>query len=229
MTFHVWDVPAVAVPRAVAMLATNRFGLRGTRGLQFAKSLGTGGASFTPTDTTPRRWALLASWDSPAHARAFTSSALCRRWSRLAENTARFDLAPLVSRGRWSHREPFGQPTPSPYDGTVVAITRARLRAARARMFWRATPPVAGELGQAPGLRLTFGFGEAPLGVQGTFSVWDSPADLRRFAYGTASHREAIARTPKVGWYAEELFARFALLGGTGVVDAVAVPDLGSR
>ena len=223
VTFHVWDVPAVAVPRAVAMLATDRFRLRGVRGLHFAKSLGTGGGSFSPSDATPRRWALLAAWDTPAHARAFTSSPLARHWSHLACDVARFDLAPLASRGRWSRTEPFGNPTPSRYDGTVVALTRARLRAAKARVFWRATPAVALDLNTAPGLRLRFGFGEAPLGVQGTFSLWDSPADLQRFAYGTASHQAAIERTPREGWYAEELFARFALVGGTGSVDGVAV------
>ena len=223
VTFHVWDVPGVAVPRALALLATDRFRLQGVRGLSFAKSLGTGGATFAPTDATPRRWALLAAWDSPSAARAFTSSPLARRWSRLARSVARFDLTPLASRGRWSRREPFGDPTPTRYDGTVVALTRARLRAAKARVFWRATPPVALDLGRAPGLRLTFGFGEAPLGVQGTFSVWDQAADLQRFAYGTASHTSAIERTPREGWYAEELFARFALVGGTGTVDGFAV------
>lgn len=223
VTFHVWDVPGIAVPRAVSMLATDRFTLGGTRGLRFAKSLGTGGPSFAPTEATPRRWALLTAWDSPGHARAFTSSALVRRWSRLADSAARFDLVPIASRGRWSRQEPFGQPTPDRYDGTVVALTRARLRAVKARVFWKATPPVALDLGHAPGLRLRFGFGEAPLGVQGTFSVWDSAADLQRFAYGTAAHISAIERTPTEGWYAEELFARFALVGGVGTLDGFAV------
>jgi hypothetical protein len=93
----------------------------------------------------------------------------------------------------------------------VLALTRARLRARRAATFWRAVPPVAAALAAAPGLLARFGIGEAPIGWQGTVSVWRSPADLATFAYRSPQHRAVIARTPTAGWYAEELFARFAV------------------
>ncbi|MEV1147093.1 monooxygenase, partial [Micromonospora sp. NPDC049799] len=54
-----------------------------------------------------------------------------------------------------------------------------------------------------------FGVGEAPLGWQGTVSVWRDQTDLVAFAYRHPEHRAAITRTPTEGWYAEELFARF--------------------
>jgi hypothetical protein len=53
--------------------------------------------------------------------------------------------------------------------------------------------------------------GEAPIGWQGTVSVWRSAADLVEVAYRQPEHRAAIARTATAGWYAEELFARFAV------------------
>ncbi|MGW5673298.1 monooxygenase, partial [Micromonospora sp. NPDC003776] len=87
----------------------------------------------------------------------------------------------------------------------------ARLRPRRAATFWRAVPPVAAALHAAPGLLARFGVGEAPLGWQGTVSVWRDPADLVAFAYRHPEHRAAITRTPTEGWYAEELFARFAV------------------
>ncbi|PSK62064.1 putative aminotransferase [Micromonospora sp. MH33] len=62
-----------------------------------------------------------------------------------------------------------------------------------------------------PGLLARFGVGEAPLGWQGTVSVWRDAADLVAFAYRHPEHRAAITRTPTEGWYAEELFARFAV------------------
>jgi hypothetical protein len=78
--------------------------------------------------------------------------------------------------------------------------------------FWRAVPPVSAELHRADGLRLAVGIGEAPVGLQGTFSLWDSHDALTGFAHRRAAHVEAIRRTAEVGWYAEELFARLAVL-----------------
>jgi hypothetical protein len=72
------------------------------------------------------------------------------------------------------------------------------------------------ELHQAPGLLARFGVGEAPIGWQGTISVWRSATDLVRFAYRQPGHRAVIERTASTGWYAEELFARFAVLGVHG-------------
>jgi hypothetical protein len=47
--------------------------------------------------------------------------------------------------------------------------------------------------------------------LQGTFSRWKTGADLRNFAYKGAAHQGAIAATERYNWYAEELFARFAV------------------
>ena len=101
----------------------------------------------------------------------------------------------------------------------MAAVTRARLRPSRARAFWRAVPPVAADLRDQPGLRLAVGIGEAPVGLQGTFSLWDSAAALRRFAYAGAAHSAVIARTAPERWYAEELFARFGIEAADGTVD----------
>ena len=100
--------------------------------------------------------------------------------------------------------------------GMVLAITRARLRPTRAIAFYRAIAPVAREVGRAPGLLARFGIGEAPIGWQGTVSLWRDAADLTRFAYRQPEHRAVIARTPTDRWYAEELFARFAVRDLTG-------------
>ncbi|MDG4832186.1 monooxygenase [Solwaraspora sp. WMMD1047] len=98
---------------------------------------------------------------------------------------------------------------PDPIDARpVLALTRARLRPARAVNFWRAVPPVAAALRDAPGLLCRFGIGEAPLGFQGTVSVWRDATDLTRFAYRHPEHRAAIMRTPVQRWYAEEMFSR---------------------
>jgi hypothetical protein len=89
----------------------------------------------------------------------------------------------------------------------------------RAAAFWRAVPAVSAELHRSPGLLAAIGIGEAPLGLQGTFSLWSSAHALRDFAHRGPAHRDAVRRTAEEGWYAEELFARFAVVGSHGTLD----------
>jgi heme-degrading monooxygenase HmoA len=200
-------------------MATDRRPLRRSPGLRFGKLLGTGtGRTFTVTDADPRRWAVLAVWDDETAADAFDDSPLVRRWRRTAEEEFTARLRPLAARGRWSRREPFGAPVPQRWDGPVAAVTRARLTARKAATFWRAVPPVSADLHGSPGLRLALGIGEAPIGLQGTFSVWSSAEALNGFAYARPAHAAVVRRTAEEGWYAEELFARFAVLSSAGTV-----------
>jgi hypothetical protein len=108
---------------------------------------------------------------------------------------------------------------PGRYDGPVAALTRARITARRTVQFWRSVPPVSTDLHRSTGLRLAIGIGEAPIGLQGTFSLWDSAASLTDFAHRRAPHQEAVRRTTELGWYSEELFARFAVLDVEGTFD----------
>ncbi len=73
----------------------------------------------------------------------------------------------------------------------------------------------------AAGLLLALGIGEAPVGLQGTFSVWDSTSALNDFAYRRAAHVAVVDRTARERWYAEELFARFGVRSTSGTVDGV--------
>ena len=120
--------------------------------------------------------------------------------------------APPAYDGRAAPPAYDGRAASPAYDGPVAAITRARVRPRHWRRFWRSVPPVSADLRQVGGLRLAVGIGEAPIGLQGTFSLWDSAAALEAFAYRRAAHAEVIRRTREIGWYAEELFARFAVL-----------------
>ncbi len=220
MTLHLWGVPGRAVPRAVLRMASVRPALARLPGLRFAKLLGTGdGRTFTVRDADPRRWGLLAVWDDEAAADALDGGPVTGSWRRIADEEWSVRLRPLAARGSWSGREPFGSPRPQRWDGPVAAVTRARLVLRRAARFWSAVPPVSADLHRAPGLRMAVGIGEAPLGLQGTFSVWDSSAALNAFAYDRPEHAAVVARTARERWYAEELFARLAVLSSRGTVD----------
>jgi hypothetical protein len=206
VTLHVWRIRPRAVPVAFARLAAGPRRVRRRPGVRFVKLVGTGtGDGFGPGDADLTRYAAVVAWDTPQPAEVFAG------WDRLAVARARIDLTPVVSRGRWSGVAPFGTPTDGRVEGPVLALTRARLRPSRALTFWNAVPPVAAALAGAPGLLARFGIGEAPVGWQGTVSVWRSATDLMRFAYRQPEHRAVVERTPVDRWYAEDLFARFAV------------------
>ncbi len=214
VTLHLWRVSPRDVPKALGRMAIDRRRARRVPGVTFAKMLGTGsGRTFTVRDADPLRWGLLTVWEAEG------DSPVVRSWDRLAQESWRVDLRPLVSRGRWSGREPFGTPVPQPHAGPVAAITRARLTPRKALTFWRAVPPVSAVLRRTPGLLAAIGIGEAPVGLQGTFSLWSSADALRDFAHREAAHTDVVRRTEEEGWYAEELFARFAVLGSEGTLD----------
>jgi heme-degrading monooxygenase HmoA len=244
VTLHLWRVPRRRIGAALGRVAVDRFAVRRAPGALFSRVLGTGaGRTFSVRDAQPDRWALLVAWASAEDAVAFERSAVVRGWTALAHEHWRADLLPLAAHGRWSGRSPFGAhpagragaggPVAGPASAAaedavsgglqvgspVAALTRARLRLRVAGSFWRAVPPVAAELAGQQGLRLALGIGERPVGVQGTFSLWDSAEDLDRFAYAGPAHLAAIEGARARGWFAEALFARFAVVASTGTVD----------
>jgi hypothetical protein len=206
VTLQVWRLPAARVPQA---LARSR---RRVAGVAFSKTLGTG-SGYLPGQVDLTRWARLTTWSAAG------PDPVAASWERHATESWRVDLRPLSSRGRWSGYAPFGSPDDLPsYDGRTAVLTRARLAPRRALAFWQAVPAVASQLDRAAGVRVAMAIGESPIGLQGTFSVWDSPTALRAFAHHDA-HREVVTRTSEVQWYAEELFARFAVLSSSGTLD----------
>ncbi|HLL66036.1 MAG TPA: monooxygenase [Micromonosporaceae bacterium] len=241
VTLHAWRVPPTGIPGALWRMAVDRRRLRRTPGVAFAKLLGTGrGSSFGPATGDLTRWVAMVGWDDAAAAAGFDRTPVGRDWARLATAACRLTLRPISSRGTWAGREPFraagrdlsraardgagrdgagrdgaGRDGAEP-GAPILVLTRARLRASRAATFWRAIDPVADALAGAPGLLTALGVGEAPLGFQGTVSVWRSAADVAEFAYRQPQHAAVVTRTPVERWYAEELFARFTVLDVSG-------------
>lgn len=218
VTLHVWRVRRRDIGAAIARMATDPRRLRRDPRVRFVKLLGTA-AGFGLTHADPCRWAAFTVWHGAP------VDGLYAPWHRLATAACRLDLAPQHSRGTWagtafddltSPAEP-NPANPNPADApAVLALTHARLRPGRAITFWRAIGPVAASLRTAGGSIAAFGIGEAPIGWQGTVSVWAHRDDLLDFAYRHARHRQAIAASTTGRWYAEELFARFAVIDTSG-------------
>ena len=219
VSLHVYGVHGMGVARALGRMAVDRSAVRRLPGATFVKLLGTGsGATFTPRDADPRHWGVLACWSDEDGPHRFEASPSHAAWSRIADEQARVLMRPLASRGTWAGRSPFGDPVAHRWEGPVAAVTRARIRPSRMRTFWSAVPAVSGDLRAVAGLRLAVGIGEAPVGLQGTFSLWDDNSALTRFAHRRSPHVEVMRRTHEVDWYVEELFARFAVVDARGTV-----------
>lgn len=222
-SMHLRRVGSFDIARAAASMAVDRPALARTKGLRFWKLLGTGsGETFTPRDADPTTWGLFAVWDSIEAAKRFAQeSPVAKRWATRSDEQWEALLLPVAWKGTWSHRDPFDGAVPGvAIPGcAVAAVTRARVKPSQWRAFAAATPPVAAAVNGSPGLRYTVGVGEAPIGLQGTFSLWDSNEALRSFAYANAQHRAVMIRTHTDRWYAEEMFARFTVLESSGTLD----------
>lgn len=214
---RVWRIAPAAVLAAMGRVGYQRWSLRRVPGLRFSKLLGTGsGRTFTPRDADLRHWSMLTVFDDNAAACAFANSTQVRSWHRIAEEELQVQMHPLSSTGTWAGQDPFTAAVPHRWDGPVAAITRAQIKPRLWRKFWSAVPPVVLDLSAREGLLFSMGIGEAPVGLQGTFSIWRSNRDLTDFAYRSAAHQQAITATEQLQWYAEELFARFAVTSVSG-------------
>jgi hypothetical protein len=212
---YFWQIKKVYLPFAILFMATHKFALKRLSGVSFVKLLGTGkGESFTPKDADPYRWGVLVTIEKDDLDK-LDQSKVIRGWQRIAKKEYRVVLKPIFVHGLWSGKQPF-EVEKFDWSGKIAAITRARIVWRKNLVFWRAVPPVTISLHQSPGLINAIGIGEAPIGLQGTFSLWESAAHLREFAYKGQAHTQAIKATEENKWYSEELFSRFAVMQERG-------------
>ena len=198
-------------------MARQRLSLPKLSGLTFFKLMGTGsGKTFTVRDADLRHWCVLSVWDNQSDAHKYLSSKPSKQWQKIAKNQASFELVPLSAKGSWAGQSPFGDPIPEKWDGLTAALTRAAIKPKWWREFWRSVPAVSQDLNSSAGLITSLGIGEAPIGLQGTFSLWESNQSITAFSSRQKPHADVIARTHETGWYSEELFARFKVIQMSG-------------
>jgi hypothetical protein len=210
---YFFTVPRKGIPFAFLSMAIDRMRSRKFTGISFSKLLGTGsGQTFTPSDAVLTRWGMVVVIDEN-RIKAFDQSSIISNWRKRSTSEFRAVLSPLSSHGLWAKNNPFNFIAPlSNPDAQIAALTRARIKWNKNFIFWKSVPPVVIDLHSNPGLHAAIGIGEAPIGLQGTFSLWKSASALRDFAYKGKAHQVAIAQTQSIGWYSEELFARFEVL-----------------
>lgn len=204
----------------IGQMALARRALRRESRLRFFKLCGSGtGEGFTPRPNW-QVWAIVAVWASEKAARdAVSDSPVWQRWRARAREVWTVFLDPMSVRGSWSGVSPFlGESgRGEALTGPVAALTRATLRPSRALRFWQRVPDVSSAIGKNPDVLFKIGVGEMPLLHQVTFSIWPDSTTMAAFARAKGPHAEAIRAVREGNWFAEELYARFRILGSEGL------------
>ena len=203
-----WRIEKRRIPIAFYYMAVGHLYLKFNKKIGFYKLLGTGkGETFTPKDADLTTWAALIKTSiNPEELK------LISNWNRISVARKYFQLTPVASKGSWGKASPFEIVNREKLTGKVAVITRARIKYYLLPKFWRSVPAVVSSLKLSPGIQWAIGIGESPIGLQGTFSVWESSDAVKQFAYSGIAHKEVINRTHELNWYSEELFARFAVI-----------------
>ncbi|MEP2639924.1 spheroidene monooxygenase [Roseobacter sp.] len=201
---------------AFVMMGLARAAVSKVPDIGFWKLCGSGsGEGFTPVPNTGV-YAILASWPDEATARRHTRGApIFQRYRKHASETWTVFLETSSARGVWSGQAPFKATAPEPA-GPLAALTRATLRPSTALQFWRRVPDISRMVGSDRNVAFKIGIGEVPLLHQITFSIWPSTQAMASFARTNGPHAAAIHAVREGGWFSEELYARFAILGDAG-------------
>ncbi|WP_232822938.1 spheroidene monooxygenase [Oceanibium sediminis] len=203
---------------AFAQMGAARRPLAACPELRFFKLMGAGtGEGFTPKPDTGAV-ALLLVWDDLATARrALASLPVLARYRARADEQMVLHLETQSVWGAWSGQAPFRPATgPERCAGPVVALTRATVRPTRLAQFWRRVPDISAAIGSDPNVLFKIGVGEVPWLHQMTFSIWPDLGAMAQFARANGPHARAIRAVRDGDWFAEELYARFALVEASG-------------
>ncbi len=144
-----------------------------------------------------------------------------QRWFKLFHaEVLTIVLQPIESHGTWDGKTVFGNlPKQTDYEGIIAVLTRATIRLNKLKSFWGNVDAVAGQMLGAKGFITSFGIGEVPFIKQATFSIWDSKADMKNFAYNLHQHKDVIRKTHKENWYSEDMFTRFIPIACYGTIN----------
>jgi len=192
-------------------------------GLTFYKLMGSGkGMGFSPLPDWSV-YGLLTVWNSEEHADQFIkASQLFDQYRNHADQVWTIYMHNIKSHGLWSGSNPFARANRKPKENeNICVITRATIKKRYLPKFWRYVPTSSKPLLNNQDLIFTKGIGEVPIIQMATFSIWKNEEALKRFAYQSKEHHKAIKMTRALGWYREELFARFLIAKTVGHWDAI--------
>lgn len=176
----------------------------------FAKMFGAGsgnGFALMPDFGT---YGLLTVFNSMDDADAFLNdNPIFKEYLTRSSKVVTVFLNPLLAHGQWGKVEPFISQKPSNANPPIAVMTRGTVKTRFIIDFLRFTRATSRSMENAKGRFYSIGIGEVPITQQATFSIWKDIESMKDYAYKNAHHSEVIKKTRELGWYSEELFARF--------------------
>jgi hypothetical protein len=192
-------------------------------GLQFVKLMGSGGKNGFGLWPNFGIYALLCTWSSENEAHEFhKNNTAFKDFMNKSDKNQTLWLSPISSHGTWDGANPFTINNEQPIENEPIAvITRGKIKWSKLWAFWQFVPPASQNIEAQVGLIYSIGIGELPLIQQATFSIWENTEKMKKYAYKSKQHTEVIRKTRELGWYSEELFARFKIVKSEGDIEAL--------
>ncbi len=220
--------PKKNIPFAVLAMAVFHFPLWLNKRVNFYKLMGSGKNGTFDKNPDWQQWAIMLAHQQqiaiPIHeSPLLIVKQLCGSfisgWLQFFNCTVHcMLLQPVEGHGTWDGKQVFGKLAPkSDYEGEIATLTRATIRLSKLKFFWQNVAPVAVTMAGAPGFVRSYGIGEVPFIKQATFSIWQSKAAMKAFAYGSKTHAEVIQKTRSQKWYSEDMFVRFRITAQYGL------------
>ncbi|KLT64206.1 DUF3291 domain-containing protein [Pedobacter sp. BMA] len=191
----------------------------------FWKLMGSGKNAQVDLGPDFKHWALLTTWANRGDCDHFYQHAFPVKWFRkFGAEEFTILLKPLSAHGKWSGKQPFiFDKTQEKLSGQIAVITRAAIHLGKVKEFRSNVKRAAEAMRKADGFVLSAGIGENPFLDQATFSIWESPEAMKKYAYQSFDHSDVIKLTRDRKWYSEELFARFAVIESTGTLNGQSI------
>jgi len=179
-------------------------------GLSFIKMLGSGGGNGFSIQPNFSTYGLLGVWQAESDARHFFKNhSVFQKFCKKSNEQWTVFMRTAKAHGKWDGQSPFAETTDYDKQKLVAVLTRATIYTKHLWRFWKFVPPVSRSIEDKKGLLFSVGVGELPIVQQATFSLWQNSEYMLQYAYKSHYHKEVVAKTRELGWYSEELFARF--------------------
>ena len=179
-------------------------------GLTFGKVVGSGAANGFSIWPNWGVYGLLINWENENLAQTFFDQhSIFQSYQEHSKNDWTVYMHNTQVHGEWDGGQPFSPTRAFDKEQLVGVITRATIKLKYLPRFWKFVPKVSQSIEDKKGRLFSVGIGELPLIQQATFSIWESSTLMMEYAYKSKYHKEVVQKTRELGWYKEELFARF--------------------